>query len=173
MGEKVLSRGTIEKFRRAEVTLRKQGWITANPASDEFQRQACQTVSAQMSRWGELEHPTFSWYSWMLQYDIRALLMCDAVYMLSDWQDSPGATAELFFARACGKEVIFDPVSNPAEDLRPKAGESVTEYVHRLASVSAMTQEQRKVAEAIGKYSYIRGAKEISDIYNINEDIDL
>ena len=107
MGEKVLSHHTIKKFHQAEVSLRDQGWEVCNPASDEFQRQACHTVSAQMKKWEEIEQKPFSWYSWMLQYDIRALLMCDAVYMLSDWLDSPGATAELFFARACCKEVIF------------------------------------------------------------------
>jgi hypothetical protein len=33
---------------------------------------------------------------------------CDAIYMLSDWRDSPGATSEHAYAKACQKEIIYE-----------------------------------------------------------------
>ena len=33
--------------------------------------------------------------------------LCDAIYLLSDWEDSPGARAEKAYAEAIGKIVIY------------------------------------------------------------------
>ena len=50
----------------------------------------------------------FDWYAWLLLWDMHALALCDAIYMLKDWKESNGATAEYYFAKACGKEIIFE-----------------------------------------------------------------
>ena len=34
-------------------------------------------------------------------------MYCDAIFMLSDYKDSPGARAELAFAQAIGMEVVY------------------------------------------------------------------
>ncbi len=44
-------------------------------------------------------------YRLCLFEDIRALSTCDAICLLPDWRDSPGAKAELAFAKAIGIEV--------------------------------------------------------------------
>ena len=46
-----------------------------------------------------------------------AISACDAVYMLEDWSDSPGARAEHKFALDHGKEIIYQT----AERMRANA----------------------------------------------------
>ena len=47
----------------------------------------------------------------------EAISACDAVYMLEDWSDSPGARAEHQFALDHGKEIIYQT----AERMRANA----------------------------------------------------
>lgn len=56
-----------------------------------------------------------SWQSYMREA-IKALLHCDAIYVLPDWVDSKGATAEVNLAKALGLEIIYQPVPKVAED---------------------------------------------------------
>lgn len=49
----------------------------------------------------------------LLQADYMRLSMamidcCDVVCMLPGWENSDGANAEYFYAKKCGKEIIFD-----------------------------------------------------------------
>lgn len=41
--------------------------------------------------------------------DIYMLLGCDGIYLLKDWNDSPGARIEEFAARERGLEIIHQP----------------------------------------------------------------
>lgn len=36
--------------------------------------------------------------------------VCDAVYMLNNWEDSPGAIREYEYAKGKGKEIMFEGV---------------------------------------------------------------
>ena len=108
MGEKVLSEATVKKFEVAQEKLLSEGWAVINPASDAFQRDAQMHVKIKEKKWQKLDHGEFDWYAWLLLWDMHSLALCDAIYMLSDWQDSPGATAEYYYAKACGKEIIFE-----------------------------------------------------------------
>lgn len=38
----------------------------------------------------------------MLAIDLHALSMCDYIYMLKGWENSPGAIVELEYAKSCG-----------------------------------------------------------------------
>lgn len=108
MGEKVLSKATIKKFEVAQEKLVNDGWAVINPASPVFQRDAQKHVKIEEKKWQDLEFGEFDWYAWLLLWDMHSLALCDAIYLLKDWQDSPGATAEYYYAKACGKEIFFE-----------------------------------------------------------------
>ena len=108
MGEKVLSEATVKKFEVAQNKLVDEGWAVINPASPVFQRDAQKHVKIEEEKWQNLDHGAFHWYDWMLMWVMHALALCDAIYMLKDWKDSPGATAEYYYAVACGKKIIFE-----------------------------------------------------------------
>jgi hypothetical protein len=108
MGEKRLSKNTIEKFHVAQQKLLDEGWDIINPASPQFQKCAQKHVRIEEEKWKELEHGSFDWYAWLLLWDMHSLALCDAIYMLRDWKESPGATSEYYYAKACGKDIIFE-----------------------------------------------------------------
>lgn len=108
MGERVLSVATVKKFEVAQNKLLYDGWAVINPGSLSFQRCAQKHVKIEEKKWQKLDNGEFDWYAWLLLWDMHSLALCDAIYMLSDWQDSPGATAEYYYAKACGKEIIFE-----------------------------------------------------------------
>lgn len=108
MGEKRLSPATVRKFKAAEDRLVRDGWAVINPGSPEFQRDAHEHVTVEESGWKSLDYGEFDWYAWLLLWDLHSLALCDAIYMLKDWKDSPGATAEYYYAKACRKEVIYE-----------------------------------------------------------------
>lgn len=108
MGEKVLSEETVRKFEVAQEKLLNEGWAVINPASHIFQRDAQKNVKIEEKKWQRLDHGEFDWYAWLLMWDMHSLALCDAIYLLKDWQDSPGATSEYYYAKACKKEIIFE-----------------------------------------------------------------
>ena len=108
MGEKVLSAATIEKFQRAQDKLLKDGWAIINPACEKYQRDTLKHVTIESKKWRNLKWGEFDWYAWTLLWDMHSLALCDAIYMLNDWEASPGATAEHAYAKACGKEIIYE-----------------------------------------------------------------
>lgn len=106
MGESPLSDETVVKFQRAEKYLKGEGWVVENPADDKWQ----QNMSIHINRIERLKKRLLSpeeKYEEMLLTDIIELSLCNAIYMLPDWKDSPGATAEYYYAKACGKEIIM------------------------------------------------------------------
>ena len=107
MGEKKLSLKTIKKFEAAQERLTNDGWAVINPAGKVFQIEAQQHVKIEEKKWQDLDFGAFDWYAWLLLWDMHSLALCDAIYMLKDWHDSPGATAEYYYAKACGKEIIY------------------------------------------------------------------
>lgn len=46
-------------------------------------------------------------YEEYIQLDLLLLEMCDAIYMLTGWQNSQGASLEREYARIMGKEIIY------------------------------------------------------------------
>jgi hypothetical protein len=55
----------------------------------------------------KIEHVhDLSWESFMVE-DIRALFSCDAIYLLSNWEESKGARIEKAIAKEMGIEIIY------------------------------------------------------------------
>lgn len=85
-------------FHRAAQHLRRHGYTVVSPAEmdmdlDGFTPTDEDTVAP---------HP-FKHY---MQRDLPALLQCDAIVVLPEWEDSKGATLEAHVADACGMEVF-------------------------------------------------------------------
>ena len=104
IGEEVISEQTREKFNKAEEILNLQGYDVFNPADELWQQflehnyQSAQFVGSDI----------LDKYAYFLLKDIEKLAKCDAIYMLADWHDSPGATAEHAYAKACKKEIVYE-----------------------------------------------------------------
>lgn len=74
-------------FALAKKELRNQGYIPISPTGIKYGNK-------------------LSWAEYM-RLDEVLIQICDAIYMLSNWQDSPGACHELEYARILGKPVIY------------------------------------------------------------------
>lgn len=77
-------------FEQAEQSLAQQGYNPINPC-----RMVDDTITDNMP------------YSELLMQDFRFISLCSAIYLLSNWQDSPGARAEKAFAEATGKTIMY------------------------------------------------------------------
>lgn len=107
IGEDIISDGTRQKFARAEEMLKVKGYTVINPASEKCQRMLRFSMARE-----ELHGHGNAWkgdfYSFALMTDLVSIWReCDAIYMLEDWDKSPGANAELSFAMATGKKVLW------------------------------------------------------------------
>ena len=72
----------MQTFQRAEEHLTDQGYEVINPIN--------------------LPHNHGKSYSEYMKEDIKALLLCDSIYMIPGWNNSPGAQFELQVANMCG-----------------------------------------------------------------------
>lgn len=117
MGEKKLSKATKEKFYKAQEKLLDDGYAVLNPGNDAWQKELHHHVKIEEKKWQELDHGAFDWYAWALLWDMHNLALADAIYLLRDWQDSPGAKAEYAFAKACNKEIMFEDETTKPQDL--------------------------------------------------------
>lgn len=111
MGEKKLSPITVKKFQDAQDLLLSQGHAVVNPADKQYQKDMKHHVAIEKKRY-EKQHfqKDFDEYGQMLLYDMHIIWGCDAIYMLPDWRNSPGATAEHSYAKSCNREIIYaDP----------------------------------------------------------------
>ena len=112
IGEKVISDETRQKFSKAQKVLedRLSDMSTViNPASEEFQK-----TMEQAFKWREIPMN----YQDILLYDLQWLRTCDAIYMLEDWQQSPGGNTEYHFSIATGKKVFFQGFSQALKHIR-------------------------------------------------------
>ncbi len=78
-----------DRFETAEKVLTEKGFSVINPAKLE---QA-------------LPHLT---YEERMKIDFALLDMCDSIYMLYGWKQSPGANRELGYAMAKGMKLMFE-----------------------------------------------------------------
>ena len=109
MGEKSLSEATREKFAQAEERLKAEGWDPINPATDDYQDVMRVLLAEAFEDWEDADiEGEWNEYAEMLMHDLRIISLCDALYMLADWQQSPGATAEHAYAKALGKEIRYE-----------------------------------------------------------------
>lgn len=86
-----------QNFSRAEEKLKKLGFKVVNPMT--------------------LEHNhDKSWESFMRE-DIKALMSCDAIYMLNGWKESRGACVELYLAKGLGFDVYQEEKNDEENDF--------------------------------------------------------
>ena len=83
------------KFEKAESELRAQGYEVVSPLKTGIPYNAPWEVH--------------------ISVDVILLISCDAVYLLSDWKCSKGATLEKTIAELTGKEIIYQEVTVFAE----------------------------------------------------------
>ena len=107
MGEATLSDEVVAKFRQAEERMQKHGWEVINPASEGYQKEIGEQVEA-TRKYREFLGEKVQEYNLWLLYDMYLIATCNAIYLLKDWANSPGAKAEYMFAVACGLEIIFE-----------------------------------------------------------------
>lgn len=102
IGEEYPSPETLAKFKAVDDMLRGRGYEVFNPTTSGLGHDADEAVL--QARDLGLET---TWYAEILKLDLDALSFCDAIYLLEDWQQSPGAKSEYQFALATGKRVFF------------------------------------------------------------------
>lgn len=116
IGEEVISEATRQKFAKAVEMLMAKGYEVFNPCYERWQntlKREYENDQFVKSPWLTSKFPDF--YAYALLRDLMVLSTKDAVYMLSDWKRSEGATAEYHFALATGKKILFQ-VENHAFD---------------------------------------------------------
>lgn len=105
IGEKVISEATRQKFVKVQTMLEEQGHQVFNPTSEDWQKY----LRTWMKDHEEfLKKREISEYTETLRLDLCRISECDAIYMLPDFIDSPGAKSEHAFAIACKKQVYYD-----------------------------------------------------------------
>ena len=117
IGEEVISDATRQKFARAEEMLKAKGYEVFNPVDECWQealnvRWRWKMEDAAVGIGEEIDR-----YDYYLLKDMLKMAACDAVYFLADWQQSPGATAEYYFAKAVGKRMFFEDRHDACEYL--------------------------------------------------------
>ncbi len=74
-----------EQFKAAEDRLTEQGYIVVNPVMSEG----------------------FTYDQYII-IGLPKLSMCDAIYLLENWQDSEGAKLEKHYAEVLGKDILYE-----------------------------------------------------------------
>lgn len=97
IGEEVLSEATRQKFASAEKFLKAKGYKVFNPTTSGLGTAAEQAAK----KYGT------TFYKEILIYDLMALKQCDAIFVLPDAVDSPGAKVEITYAKAIGLEIMY------------------------------------------------------------------
>lgn len=77
----------VDRFSKAEAELKAKGYEVINPLHYELKG----------TQWSE-----------QMKTDIRLLLDCDAIYMLSNWERSAGAGLELYIAEGLGLIINYE-----------------------------------------------------------------
>ena len=98
IGEDYPSEATLLKFDRAELFLLSIGCNTFNPTRSGLGEKAESMAKKKGT----------DFYREIMLLDLEALAGCDAIYMLPDWIESPGAIVEFNFALAIGLEVMYE-----------------------------------------------------------------
>jgi len=92
-----LLNGNFDAFQRAQHELEKQGYIVHNPHEiskhvyDEWSKINVDTEALKRAMWRAF-----------MRVDIRYLMESDCVFLLDNWESSPGATLELTIAQKLG-----------------------------------------------------------------------
>ena len=105
IGEEIISDETRAKFAAAERVILERGHGVFNPTDPDWVDGMRQNYESAVKSFGDAVVPE---YEYILMKDIIQLSHADAIYMLADWKQSPGARAEYAFAEAVGKRFFFE-----------------------------------------------------------------
>ena len=97
IGEEVLTEATREKFAQAERMLRQLGYDVFNPTTSGLGEEAMRRAKANGT----------TFYKEILLLDLEQEKLCDAIILLPDYTQSPGARVEFDYAQAIGLEIKF------------------------------------------------------------------
>ena len=108
IGEEVISESTRQKFAKAEEMLKANGYEVFNPCDEKWQATLRRDYEKEKLSPGSLllqgKFPDF--YAYALLRDMMVLSTKDAIYVLQDWERSPGSETEVRFAMATGKAFL-------------------------------------------------------------------
>ena len=113
IGKEIPSPETLAKFKEAEDMLKAKGFDTFNPTTSGLGDLAELLTRFRLSLHQEITDEDIqkrrmrNWYECILALDIEELTFCDAIYMMSDYMESPDSRVELAFALATGKQIFF------------------------------------------------------------------
>lgn len=108
IGEEVVSEATRQKFAKAEEMLKTKGYEVFNPCDERWQntlKREYENDQYVKSPWLTSKFPDF--YAYVLLRDQMVISTKDAVYFLEDWDRSPGAMSEYYFAKAINKDRLW------------------------------------------------------------------
>jgi hypothetical protein len=94
--------GNREAFRNTQHFLEGRGHQTVNPHDISHDHLGALCARGKTTDRSEDPHR----YGCYLRADILALSQCDAIWPLPHWDQSPGARAEMEFARACSIPIL-------------------------------------------------------------------
>ena len=97
IGTDIITDEIRAKFNEAAAYIEKCGHEAINPIDPLYQALGSNYLSDEVS----------DIYTRHLLFDLYKLATCDAIFLLPDWQDSPGAKAEFAFAAAIGKKAAY------------------------------------------------------------------
>lgn len=125
-----------ELFEQAENALKEKGYDTVNPVT--------------------LNHDhDKSWQSFMRE-DVKAMLDCDSIYMMSNWTTSKGAKIEREIAIHLGLKVIYE---EPYEDVNP--------VIKEVISVFGIDHQLGMAGEELGEL--VQAANKIKRTFTIQQ----
>lgn len=126
IGEEVISDATRQKFARAEKMLKAIDYDVFNPTDPEWQY--IQSRCFNKEKEAAIFITVNDWYSYILLKDLRELALCDAIYMLADWEYSHGCHVELDFAFTSGKKLLWE-VEEDAKIYCDESGRYIGEWL--------------------------------------------
>lgn len=121
IGEDVISDATREKFKAAQEMLQSLGYEVFNPTCKDWEGLLKKDYADEKETYIKYdlgEMPDF--YAYALWRDNRVIATKDAIFMLWDWFNSPGAKAELAFAKATKKKILWQDKMDAIKYLRDK-----------------------------------------------------
>ena len=98
IGEEVLSEATREKFAKAEAYLKGWDFEVFNPTTSGLGERAEELAKVNGT----------DFYTEIMKLDLAELTKCDAIYMLTDWTDSPGAKREYAESSKLGLAIWYE-----------------------------------------------------------------
>lgn len=100
IGEDVLSDATREKFAKAEAYLKGWDFEVFNPTASGLGERAEELAKVNGT----------DFYTEIMKLDLAELEQCDAIFLLTDWIDSPGAKKELSRAKELGLAIWHENI---------------------------------------------------------------